>query len=438
MSSNKTPKARNKVMRVDVENSRLQDDVTDHGSGWGIFHLRHQLLRAVQYKHSDYMQHIGDHSLEYSKLRKEYDGLLPFGDEQSLQRVKRFVKGILRKREYKVFMKHEMPYDVHDCPFDPPQNYPYSWNVREVLDNWSPDDPTPKEYIYQGLCVFDYETEKDKALNYREAELPFVVRDDPRVLRTAERWAQEGYMQKLLGKRTRYRTEYSPNNHFMYWMKPRKKDIRDNVVPEDWKPPTEMLRMPYSEWFQHANVSDDQLGPDTEHWYFRLIGCGEMGRGCDKDSSEYLFDELPFFQPRDDNPLYMPEPKKQKGIHCRFGMKGVIAENHFDGSRNSIALLGGERRYILAHPDQCENLCLLPRGHPSARHSAVDWSDPDWEEFPRFADAEVNEVVLQAGDVLYLPTHWFHYIISLEMNFQCNTRSGITDHYLGSIERCGF
>jgi ribosomal protein L16 Arg81 hydroxylase len=134
----------------------------------------------------------------------------------------------------------------------------------------------------------------------------------------------------------------------------------------------------------------------------------------------------------------MPEPKKQKGIHCRFGMKGVIAENHFDGSRNSIALLGGERRYILSHPDQCENLCLLPRGHPSARHSAVDWSDPDWEQFPKFADAQVNEVVLQAGDVMYLPTHWFHYIISLELNYQCNTRSGITDHYLSAIEQCGF
>ena len=163
-----------------------------------------------------------------------------------------------------------------------------------------------------------------------------------------------------------------------------------------------------------------------------------MGRDCDKDSSEYLFDELPFFQPRDDNPLYMVDPKKQKGIHCRFGMKGVIAENHFDGSRNSIVLLGGERRYILSHPDQCENLSLFPRGHPSARHSAVDWSNPDWAKFPKFSLAEVNEVVLQAGDLLYLPTNWFHYIISLELNFQCNTRSGVEEKYMGAISDCGF
>jgi Uncharacterized conserved protein len=424
-------------MRVDLDNVPMTDDPNDARGGGGFFHLGHQLWRVVQYKHSDYMQYVGDHSPAYSKLRKEYDALLPFGDEKSLERVKSFVSS-LRKREYKNKMQHEIPYDIHNCPLYPPPNYPYAWNVKEVLENWAPDDPKPREYVYQGLCVFDYETERDKAVNYREAELPFVMRDDPRVLRTVERWAQDGYLLRLLGEGTRYRTEYSPNNHFMYWMKPRKKNIKDHTVPEDWKPPTEMMRMPFSEWLQHANVTDDKLGPDMEHWYFRLIGCGEMGRNCDKDSSEYLFDELPFFQPKDGNPLYMPEPRKQKGIHCRFGMKGVIAENHFDGSRNSIALLGGERRYILAHPDQCENLCLLPRGHPSARHSAVDWSNPDWEQFPKFADAEVNEVVLQAGDVMYLPTHWFHYIISLELNYQCNTRSGITDHYLGAIEQCGF
>jgi len=119
-------------------------------------------------------------------------------------------------------------------------------------------------------------------------------------------------------------------------------------------------------------------------------------------------------------------------------MKGVIAENHFDGSRNSIVVLGGERRYILSHPKECTNLALLPKGHPSARHSAVDWSNPDLHQYPQFSQAKSNEIVLQAGDVLYLPTNWFHYIVSLGLNFQCNTRSGISSHYMQPIEECGF
>eukprot|EP00555_Chaetoceros_dichaeta_P009227 CAMPEP_0198260320 /NCGR_PEP_ID=MMETSP1447-20131203/9326_1 /TAXON_ID=420782 /ORGANISM="Chaetoceros dichaeta, Strain CCMP1751" /LENGTH=334 /DNA_ID=CAMNT_0043947951 /DNA_START=325 /DNA_END=1326 /DNA_ORIENTATION=- len=334
-------------------------------------------------------------------MRKLYDEKLPMHDTD---RIKTFVKS-LRKREYFPIMEDQMTYDIHDCPFDPPANYPFAWNIAHVLENWAPDDTTPRSHIYQGLCVFDFETERGKAMNYRAAEVPFVVRDDPQVLRTTERWNQPEYLDKLLGD-TLHRTEYSPNNHFMFWNKPNPRSKRKII--EDWKPPTEMLKMPYQEWLSHANITDNsKLGPDMEHWYYRLIGCGTLANGrCERGSSEYLFDELAFFQPRIENDLYMTDHKMQQGIHCRFGMKGVIAENHFDGARNMIALMGGERRYILSHPDQCENLALFPPGHPSARHSAVDWSNPDWEEFPQFNDAEVNEIVLQAGDVLYLPTAW--------------------------------
>ena len=134
----------------------------------------------------------------------------------------------------------------------------------------------------------------------------------------------------------------------------------------------------------------------------------------------------------------MVEPRAQRGVHCRFGMKGVIAEAHYDGSRNSVVLLNGLRRWVMAHPNQCDNLHLYPRGHPSGRHSAVDWSKPDLEQFPKFKKTVGNEVILQPGDVLYVPTDWFHYIVSLNVNFQCNTRSGISMEYKEDLAKCGF
>lgn len=69
----------------------------------------------------------------------------------------------------------------------------------------------------------------------------------------------------------------------------------------------------------------------------------------------YIFDELPFYQPIKSN-IFLKDPKQQRGIHCRFGMRGDIAENHYDGGRNMIGLFGGKRRYILAHPDQCDTM----------------------------------------------------------------------------------
>lgn len=473
------------------------------------------------------METIGNKAKWYTELRHEYDTqILPRDDERSLQFVEEERK---RQGMYQQSPDARTDYDIHNCPEHPPEGYPVQWSVLDVLHNWSPDNATPHHSIFQGICNFDYRTELHKAENYRRAELPFVMRNDPSVARAAERWNHPGYLEQLLmgEEDIKRRAEYSPNNHFMFWVDRRsnkerararkslqeqrehgedahagfgrgdqetlnaarhaqeklneikekikvarehaseydddedneakdeverlerqlqgaKEEVHEKAM-ENWQPPTEMLRMTYLEWLEHANVTDDQLGPDNPHWYFRLIGCGKMDKNgasgsCDKGSSEWLYDELPFFQPRsgEDRPFYIIEPNHQMGIHCRFGMKGVIAENHFDLSRNAITLLAGQRRYILAHPNQCLNLNLLPRGHPSARHSAVDWSDPDLDTYPTFKQAQVNEIVMQPGDVLYLPTNWFHYIISLELNMQCNTRSGGEKLYREEIDVCGF
>ena len=395
------------------------------------------------------MKRIGDKSVQYHLLRQLYDAMLPNDDERSLS----FTKS-LHKHTYRPFkIPEDSYYDIYNCPYEPPEGYPYAWNILDLLNHWPPDDTTPRSEIHQGWCVFDYATEYNKAMHYRDQELPFVVRGDPQVAAAVERWNAPGYMEQLMNT-VPHRAEYSGSNHFLYWMKPSqpKKPRKHEKPPQkkknkfwsgynvekpaNWSEPTKLLRMEYMDWLAHANVTDDKLGPNMPHWYYRLIGCGDMG-DCDVGSSEYLFDELTFFQPKKQQ-LYLVQPEEQKGIHCRFGMKGVIAENHFDGSRNAIVVLGGERRYILSHPNQCELLALLPKEHPSGRHSAVDWSNPDLENYPQFAHAKANEVVLQAGDVMYLPTNWFHYIISLDLNFQCNTRSGIGAEYMPPIRECGF
>lgn len=395
------------------------------------------------------MKRIGDKSVQYQLLRQLYDAMLPKDDDRSLS----FTKSLHKNTYSPIRIPEESYYDIYDCPYEPPEGYPYAWNTLDLLKHWPPDDTTPRSEIHQGWCVFDYATEYDKAMHYRDQELPFVVRGDPQVAASVERWNAPGYMEQLMNT-VPHRAEYSGSNHFLYWMKPsqpkkqRKREpppqkkknkfwgVYNVEMPANWSEPTKMMRMQYMDWLEHANVTDDKLGPNMPHWYYRLIGCGDMG-DCDTGSSEYLFDELTFFQPKKKQ-LYLVQPEEQKGIHCRFGMKGVIAENHFDGSRNSIVVLGGERRYILSHPDQCELLALLPKEHPSGRHSAVDWSNPDLESYPQFAHAKSNEVILQAGDVMYLPTNWFHYIISLDLNFQCNTRSGIGPEYMSPIHECGF
>jgi hypothetical protein len=378
----------------------------------------------------DSMSMLGDKSDFYAELRKAYDTRFPPNEKRSMEVVES-----LQKFDVEAFdsMNLDDEYvdeynDIYNCPDEPPIGYPFAWKLVDILNHWPAEDPEPRTQIFQSLCVFDYVKDYKKAKRYRDAEVPFVVKGNPEVAKTVERWNTPHYVDALLGH-VEHDTHYSVTNHFLYWTK-------EGAKPSDWKQPTHRMQMTHKEWLARANVTDAKLGPDMPHWYFRVSGCRE-GKRCAPIVSDYIFDELPFYQPKHAS-LYVKEASWQRGVYCRFGMKGVIGQNHFDAERNFVTVLGGERRYILAHPNQCGKMALYPAGHPSARYSTVDWSNPDLEAFPQFGAAKGNEVVLQAGDSLFLPSLWFHHIISLSLNVQCGTRSGLDPKYFKYMEKCGY
>jgi hypothetical protein len=135
----------------------------------------------------------------------------------------------------------------------------------------------------------------------------------------------------------------SKNNHFMYY---RQKFFK-NPDGSIWKPPTKVISTSFQKWIENAIEAQSLSLDERRHQYFRVSS--DMG-------NPWLYEELPFFKPK--KSLFMVEPSEQKGIHCRFGMKSVIAEAHFDGSRNMVAELGGLRRWILTHPDQCKDMYM--------------------------------------------------------------------------------
>ena len=103
--------------------------------------------------------------------------------------------------------------------------------------------------------------------------------------------------------------------------------------------------------------------------------------------------------------FFLVDAEQQRGIHCRFGMAGIIAEAHYDSGRNVISMQRGSKRYVLSPPTECANLHILKDG-PSARHSGIDWSDP--AQVGGLGAALGTEIVISAGDALYVPALWFH------------------------------
>lgn len=89
---------------------------------------------------------------------------------------------------------------------------------------------------------------------------------------------------------------------------------------------------------------------------------------------------------------------------------------HWDLPQNLACVVSGRRRFTLFPTDQLANLYVGPldftlAGQPS---SLVDVDAPDFERFPRFREALAHAQVaeLEPGDVLYMPSLWWHAVRS--------------------------
>ena len=108
-------------------------------------------------------------------------------------------------------------------------------------------------------------------------------------------------------------------------------------------------------------------------------------------------------------------------------------------------MITGAKRYILSPPNQCSKLGIVTgRGNSIFRHSLLNFghlnyihnetilnspdnpiSDEELNWLKVSGEALAFDTILKAGEVLYLPSHWFHYITSLQKSAQCNVRSGV-------------
>jgi len=99
----------------------------------------------------------------------------------------------------------------------------------------------------------------------------------------------------------------------------------------------------------------------------------------------------------------------------------IITPAHYDNSDNLACVVAGRRRFTLFPPQQLDNLHIGPIDFAPAGPciSLVDFTQPDFARFPRFRTAleHALSAELGPGDALYIPTHWWHHVVSLDV---CN------------------
>jgi hypothetical protein len=127
------------------------------------------------------------------------------------------------------------------------------------------------------------------------------------------------------------------------------------------------------------------------------------------------------------NPFILPITDAKQNIW--IGNATRIAP-HYDVYSNIACVVSGQRQFTLFPPEQIANLYIGPlEWTPAgAAISMVDLDAPDFDRYPRFAEALEHALVadLEPGDALFIPSLWWHSVkaigpLNVLFNYWWNT-----------------
>ena len=224
---------------------------------------------------------------------------------------------------------------------------PYQ-SLLDVVRKWNPDNVEIPSTFKETLQHFDFGNpyEVKLAEKYRNAEVPFKLFNVSDFNYVSTLWTDAYLLKNLPTIHHQTHVELSTNNHFMFWSY---RGVRrfDNFVP-----PTKLISdLPFEEWLKIAKKADiEKITNSSEHYYF-MLGVDKLDNG-----KSFVSRDLSMFSTKKTN-FFISVPQANKGIQCRFGMRGVIAEAHYDSGRNMVAMLKG--LYILTVPFHDAGVLIL-------------------------------------------------------------------------------
>lgn len=154
-----------------------------------------------------------------------------------------------------------------------------------------------------------------------------------------------------------------------------------------------------------------QLG----EWLDRL----EHGEETDGYLTAPLDEWLPELLPEAPFPVYCRNARFRTS-RVWIGPGRLSGPLHFDLSENLFGQLRGRKRFWLYPPSDAPWMASYPVLSGKPNFSQHDPEAPDYERFPQTRGLQPTEVVLEAGDVLYLPSMWWHHVRSLELSLSLN------------------
>jgi tRNA wybutosine-synthesizing protein 5 len=159
--------------------------------------------------------------------------------------------------------------------------------------------------------------------------------------------------------------------------------------------------MPFGDIIDLIFGEEGACDPDqtpAKRYYFRSIG--EDARKQPSDIRTAV--------PNLSKDFHVPEElsfasEREFSSILRVSSKHIRVWTHYDVMDNILCQVVGTKTVTLWHPNEVSNLYV-----DGSTSRVLDINNPDLKKFPRFACASSLVGTLQSGDILFLPSLWFH------------------------------
>jgi hypothetical protein len=102
-----------------------------------------------------------------------------------------------------------------------------------------------------------------------------------------------------------------------------------------------------------------------------------------------------------------------------LGPAGTMTPLHCDYDDNIFAQIWGTKRIFLSPPHHGQFLYSW-EANPVLFGSPFNPEAPDFDKFPLARQAAMIEVIVNPGDMLYVPAGWYHYVHALTFSLSSN------------------
>lgn len=154
-------------------------------------------------------------------------------------------------------------------------------------------------------------------------------------------------------------------------------------------------------------------GGDTNDYYMVA-----SNRNFQRDKIKNLLDDINVY------PDFLDSSNTKGKIKLWFGPGGTITPVHHDQTNLIGAQIYGRKLWRIISPDQTPFLYNY-----QTVFSQVDLENPDYYRYPLFKKVKILEVILEPGEMIFIPIGWWHQVKSLNVSISLSLMNFIFPNY---------